>query len=248
MMSCTASLSQNRLFNVARLINAAVMAKIHTVEWTPAILPNDGLNTALNANWFGILTNWFAYGKDRDTLSEIKVRNPEMGGVVVNPINKHGQPYGLTEEFVEVYRLHSLLPETLQLKKIGQDQIAETATPATRQAGSPKITEQFGIANLFFSFGTQNPGALVLNNYPQFMQELSIPGNPLFDMGAVDILRARERGVPRYNEFRRQLGLNPIRSFDDLTNDQTQVKTLKGSIRRQTRGRRKTRFHDWHAG
>ena len=30
----------NRLFNVARLINAAVMAKIHTVEWTPAILPN----------------------------------------------------------------------------------------------------------------------------------------------------------------------------------------------------------------
>ena len=45
------------------------------------------------------------------------------------------------------------------------------------------------------------------------MQELSIPGNPLFDMGAVDILRARERGVPRYNEFRRQLGLNPIRTL-----------------------------------
>ena len=29
-----------RLFNVARLINAAVMAKIHTIEWTPSILPN----------------------------------------------------------------------------------------------------------------------------------------------------------------------------------------------------------------
>ena len=217
----------NRLFNVARLINAAVMAKIHTVEWTPAILPNPGLNTALNANWFGILTNLFAYGKDRETLSEIKLTNPELGGVVGNPINKHGQPYGLTEEFVEVYRLHSLLPETLHLKKIGQAQITETATPATRQAGSPKITEQFGIANLLFSFGTQSPGQLVLNNYPRFMQELSIPGNPLFDMGAVDILRARERGVPRYNEFRRQLGLNPISSFDDLTTDSDQVKKLK---------------------
>ena len=217
----------NRLFNVARLINAAVMAKIHTVEWTPAILPNPGLNTALNANWFGILTNLFAYGKDRDTLSEIKVSNPELGGVVGNPINKHGQPYGLTEEFVEVYRLHSLLPETLQLKRIGLAQITETATPATRQAGSPKVTAQFGIANLFYSFGTQSPGQLVLNNYPAFMQELSIPGNPLFDMGAVDILRARERGVPRYNEFRRQLGLNPISSFDDLTDDQAQVKKLK---------------------
>lgn len=217
----------NRLFNVARLINAAVMAKIHTVEWTPAILPNPGLNTALNANWFGILTNLLEYGKDRVTLSEIKLTNPELGGVVGNPINKHDQPYGLTEEFVEVYRLHSLLPETLQLKKIGQEPITEAATPATRQAGSPKITAQFGIANLFFSFGTQSPGQLVLNNYPKFMQELSIPGNPLFDMGAVDILRARERGVPRYNEFRRQLGLNPISSFDDLTADQVQVQKLK---------------------
>lgn len=217
----------NRLFNVARLINAAVMAKIHTVEWTPAILPNKALNTALNANWFGILTNLFAFGKDRDTLSEIKLANPELGGVVGNPIDKHGQPYGLTEEFVEVYRLHSLLPETLRLQKIDHGDVSEIATPTTRQAGSAKITSQFGVADLLFSFGNQNPGALVLNNYPRFMQELSIPGNPLFDMGAVDILRARERGVPRYNEFRRQLRLNPISSFDDLTDDQVQIKKIK---------------------
>jgi hypothetical protein len=59
------------------------------------------------------------------------------------------------------------------------------------------------------------------------MQEMTIPGNPLFDMGAVDILRARERGVPRYNEFRRQLGLNPIRSFEDLTDDAETVAKLK---------------------
>ena len=59
------------------------------------------------------------------------------------------------------------------------------------------------------------------------MQELSVPGNPLFDMGAVDILRARERGVPRYNEFRRQLGLNPIRTFEDLTSDNDTVRRLK---------------------
>jgi hypothetical protein len=56
---------------------------------------------------------------------------------------------------------------------------------------------------------------------------MSIPGNPLFDQGAVDILRARERGVPRYNEFRRQLGLNPIRTFEDLTGDPAQVAKLK---------------------
>jgi hypothetical protein len=45
----------------------------------------------------------------------------------------------------------------------------------------------------------------------------------VFDMGAIDIVRARERGVPRYNEFRRQLGLKPIRTFDDLTDDTVRV-------------------------
>jgi tetratricopeptide (TPR) repeat protein len=217
----------NRLFNVARLINAAVMAKIHTVEWTPAILPNPGLNAALNANWFGILTNLFDYGKDRDTLATINIKNPEMGGVVGNPIDKHGQPFGLTEEFTEVYRLHSLLPEALVLRKLGSNSSEDIPLPATRQAGSGKVTANFSVAEVLASFGRQHPGQLVLNNFPRFMQELSIPGNPLFDMGAVDILRARERGVPRYNEFRRQLGLNPIRSFEDLTDDPDQVRRLK---------------------
>lgn len=218
----------NRLFNVARLVNAAVMAKIHSVEWTPAVLPNPGLDAALNANWYGLLTNFFKKGKNRKTRADINVRNPEMGGVVGNPIDKHGSPYGLTQEFVEVYRLHSLLPETLEIRKPGSDEVAEeVAFPASRQAGSAKLTKRVSMSDLFYSFGKQHPGQLVLNNYPRFMQELSIPGNPVFDMGTIDILRARERSVPRYNEFRRQLGLKPIRSFEDLTDDKDQVRKLK---------------------
>ena len=216
-----------RLFNVARLINAAVMAKIHTVEWTPAILPNRGLDSGLHANWYGLFTTYRA-PENRKTVADINVRNPEMGGVVGNPINKHGQPYGLTEEFVEVYRLHSLLPETIRIRTLGNDSATkEVPFVETRQAGSGKLTSKSSMADLFYSFGVQHPGQLVLNNYPDFMRELSVPGNPLFDMGAVDILRARERGVPRYNEFRRQLGLNPIRTFDDLTEDAEQVRKLK---------------------
>ena len=216
-----------RLFNVARLINAAVMAKIHTVEWTPAVLPNRGLDSGLNANWYGFFTARKA-AEDRKTVADINVRNPEMGGVVGNPINKHGQPYGLTEEFVEVYRLHSFLPETIRIRSLDNgDAVEDVPFVETRQAGSGKLTSKSSMAELFYSFGVQHPGQLVLNNYPSFMRELSVPGNPLFDMGAVDILRARERGVPRYNEFRRQLGLNPIREFDDLTDDAEQVRKLK---------------------
>ena len=220
--------NDHRLFNVARLINAAVMAKIHSVEWTPAILPNHGLSEALHANWYGLLTNLLRSPDKRKTVADINVRNPELGGVVGNPIDKHGVPFGLTEEFVEVYRLHSLLPEALRLRRIAtHDDAREVPLPETRQAASHRLSREYTMSDLFYSFGTQHPGQLVLNNFPAFMQEMSIPGNPLFDMGAVDILRARERGVPRYNEFRRHLGLLPIRSFDDLTDDRAQVEKLR---------------------
>ncbi|MGO9927825.1 MAG: peroxidase family protein [Mycobacterium sp.] len=210
----------NRLFNVARLINAAVMAKIHSVEWTPAILPNQTLETGLNSNWYGLLTYLMRKGKARKTLADVNIRNPEIGGIVGNPINRHDRVFGLSEEFVEVYRLHSLLPETLQLRVRGQKgRPEEVSMPATRQHGSVVLTDQHAMSDLFYSFGNQHPGALELNNFPRFMQELSVPGNAFLDMGTVDIVRARERGVPRYNDFRRQLGLNPIRSFDDLNDD-----------------------------
>jgi len=221
-----------RLFNVARLINAAVMAKIHTLEWTPAILPNPALNAAMHANWYGLVENLIRKGANRKTVDEINIRNAELGGVVGNPIDTHGRTYGLTEEFVEVYRLHSLLPETLVLRRHD-----EASSPgheperlpfhASRQAGSPRLTQRHAMADLFYSFGKQQPGMLVLNNYPRFMQELSIPGNPFFDMGTVDIVRARERGIPRYNEFRRQLGLHPITCFEDLSDDAAAIARIK---------------------
>ena len=81
----------DRLFNVARLINAGVMAKIHSVEWTPAILPNQTLETGLNSNWYGLLTYLLHKGKARKTLSEVNIRNPELGGIVGNPINQTPQ-------------------------------------------------------------------------------------------------------------------------------------------------------------
>jgi hypothetical protein len=218
----------NRLFNVARLINAGVMAKIHSVEWTPAILPNQTLETGLNSNWYGLLTYKMRKGKARKTLSEVNIRNPELGGIVGNPINRHHSVYGFSEEFVEVYRLHSLLPETLEVRLRGQKDIEEEVSlPATRQHGSVELTTKYAMSDLFYSFGNQHPGALVLNNFPRFMQELSVPGNAFLDMGTVDIVRARERGVPRYNEFRRQLGLTEIKSFDDLTDEAAVVAKLR---------------------
>ncbi len=218
-----------RLFDTARLINAAVMAKIHTVEWTPAVLPNKSLNAAMHTNWFGLLTNLFRKKDSRKTVADVNVTDPIAGGLVGNETDNHGVPYSLTREFLAVYRLHSLLPDTIGLHEIdGADGPVKTVGLAqTRQAASHAMTEEFSMDDLFYSFGVQHSGQLVLNNYPETLQNLSVPGAGFFDLGAVDILRDRERGVPRYNQFRRLFGLTPIQYFEDLTDDRDAVAALK---------------------
>ena len=78
------------------------------------------------------------------------------------------------------------------------------------------MVAQFGMATLLNAFGRQHMPALVHNNYPAFMSGMSVDGQAVFDMGTADVLRARERGVPPYNDFRRMLGLKPIARFEDL--------------------------------
>jgi hypothetical protein len=43
------------LYDKARLVNSALMAKIHTVEWTPAVIANPVTERAMYANWWGLL-------------------------------------------------------------------------------------------------------------------------------------------------------------------------------------------------
>ena len=61
-----------------------VMAKIHTIEWTPAILPNHSLNDGMMSNWYGLVTNAFG-GKHKHVLEDIPITSRELGGIVGNP-------------------------------------------------------------------------------------------------------------------------------------------------------------------
>ena len=79
---------------------------------------------------------------------------------------------------------------------------------------------EVGAAGALASFGAAHPGAIVLHNFPRFLLEFRpAPGEPVLDLAAVDLLRIRERGVPRYNEFRKLFHRRPVRSFEDLTGD-----------------------------
>ena len=67
-----------------------------------------------------------------------------------------------------------------------------------RSVGSRTVLKAFGVAGRCTRF-VQRMGALVNNNFPPSLQEMSVDGAPVVDLGAVDIARARERGVPPYN-------------------------------------------------
>ena len=70
------------------------------------------------------------------------------------------------------------------------------------------------MSDLFYSFGTSNPGAIVLHNYPNHFREFTRPDKVTIDLASYDILRTAERGVPRYNDFRRKFHLKPAATFE----------------------------------
>ena len=216
------------IFQTARLVNAAILAKIHTVEWTPAILANETLKKGMKINWYGALnpnTHTKTFQKipvisklaaKTDFFTAIK-SGYLLGGIVGDKKNDFGVPYSITEEFTSVYRLHSLLPEKLVLKNESNKSIVEEVPfIETRNEKSYSIMENYNTKDLFYSFGTQLPGQLVLNNFPEFMRDLKIPGYGSMDVGMVDIIRDRERATPRYNQFRRAIGLKPINTYRDF--------------------------------
>lgn len=51
------------------------------------------------------------------------------------------------------------------------------------------------------------------------MRSIRFPGSPPLDLVAVDLQRARDHGIPGYNQCRRSFGLKPFRTFAQLTTD-----------------------------
>ncbi|MGH9161587.1 MAG: peroxidase family protein, partial [Vicinamibacteraceae bacterium] len=134
----------------------------------------------------------------------------------------HTAPYSLTEEFVAVYRMHPLIPDEFVLRSSKTGEVlARYELPDVSGRKSRPILERVSMTDLFYSFGVAHPGAVTLHNYPKHLQNLRRENGEHLDLAAVDILRDRERGVPRYNEFRRLLRKEPVESFEELTDNPT---------------------------
>jgi hypothetical protein len=176
----------------------------------------------LRANWFGIAGEGVRRSFGRISGSEV------ISGIPGSETNHYGVPYSLTEEFSIVYRMHPLIPDEYSLRRAADDGTLRDAT--FRDLAGPAARDVLGsveMSDLLYSLGTSYPGAIVLQNFPKFLQEFQRPDGKMTDIAATDILRTRELGVPRYNEFRRLLRLKPAHTFEDLTDDAALVQTLR---------------------
>ncbi len=203
------------LFDVARLVNAALMAKIHTVEWTPAILATPALRIAMRGNWWGLVGEKLYQRLGRISDSEA------VSGILGSPADHHGALYALTEEFTSVYRMHPLIPDDYVFRSASDDGVLhECGFREVAGSNSRARQNELSMTDIVYSFATSYPGALSLHNFPKFLQELvKQESGRTVDLAAVDILRDRERGVPRYNKFRELLHKPPVRSFEELAGD-----------------------------
>jgi Animal haem peroxidase len=206
--------SDEDLFQHARLINAALLAKIHTVEWTTAILGHPTLQIGMRTNWWGIATE-----RVHDLLGRIS-DSEVISGIPGSQTDHFGVPYAITEEFVAVYRMHPLIPDDLTFRSAADNRALGTRMfQEIAGLGVAGICEQIAMGDCFYSFGTMHPGAVVLHNYPTSLQHFTRPDGRLVDLAATDVLRVRELGVPRYTKFRELLHLRPVRSFEELTDN-----------------------------
>ena len=247
------------LFELARLVVAAEIAKIHTTEWTPQLLYDEPLYVGMNANWSGLFKNDAQASAAAKLANEAtarivatlsKAKDPKLAnqfysalaagpGIVgtasdapypsaTNPypagindgVNHFGSPFNFPEEFISVYRLHPLLPDMIAFRDLSNPNAVVRHVPVidTFRAKATAQMREGGLSNWALSLGRQRLGLLLLRNHPAFLQNLDI--RPRFDVTldvtALDIIRDREHGVPRFNEFRRQIGLRSLTGFDDF--------------------------------
>src|SRR5207302_3576363 len=138
------------------------------------------------------------------------------------PTNHHGVPYSLTEEFVAVYRMHPLIPDDFVFLPLRDGSVLQRRElPEVGALEVRNRLNEMSMVDVFYSFGRAYPGAITLHNFPRYLQDFHRPAGDHVDLATIDIVRTRERGVPRYNEFRRLFHLEAPETFEEMTGGDT---------------------------
>jgi hypothetical protein len=177
----------------------------------------------MNTNWWGLQTERLNKAFGRISGDEV------LSGIPGSETEHHGAPFTLTEEFTAVYKLHPLIPDDLTITSLETGKVLKELAfiqVANRNAATV-IDDKVDVNDVWYSFGTSHPGAVTLHNFPRFLQDLQTQDGAHVDLAAVDIMRDRERGIPRYNEFRRLIHKQPFTSFEELTPNEVWQEELR---------------------
>ncbi|MBI3566210.1 MAG: hypothetical protein HY079_13525, partial [Elusimicrobia bacterium] len=222
------------VFQMARLRVTALNARLHTTEWTRALLPHPTLQDGMWADWYGFvgkrLKLWIMRFSDRHpALGKLLgklVRYELLFGVPGTPTQHYGKRYGFVEEFPDVYRLHSMIRDLYQIKRLqpnadGTVEVRLLKELALEDANGYKTTgvlKEFSGEDLALSYGLESSGALAINNTPNLLRNLTTQDGRKIDLAAVDTIRTRERlEASTYVKFTTRLGERPPRTFEELT-------------------------------
>ena len=150
------------------------MIKIHTVEWTPAILNNSALTAGVRVN--------FGLSPGKEVIAWLKQHNITPSGALFKPVvgsprDFSDVPFSLTEEFVSVYRMHPLLPDELYMRSANTRQRTgkKHSLPEYSFSNARRILRKDTVADVVYTFGVEYPGALTLFNYPRHLMNLKLP-------------------------------------------------------------------------
>jgi len=218
----------SELFGYARNIVAAINAKIHTIDWTCELLKTNQLEVGMRTNWYGMTKAIFGKKAPGHPLRVIQKKKAE----------NHGVPFSLTEEFVAVYRLHPLCPPGIILEYSEDPNSSdEEFVPLSNLLGTQgrKFMRRskdlpFAVMKSMLSYPC---GALVGSNYPEALRAMSptdsegVEFDMEVDLAVIDLYRDRERGIPSFNEFRRQLHLKPYKTWEEMTGNAKTARKLE---------------------
>jgi hypothetical protein len=200
------------LYGTARLIVAAEIAKIHTVEWT-AQLTSDRISAeVVRRLWSEQVGNAAAYQPDRD--------------------------YAVSEEFVSSYILHEIVPPVFSIVDTAGHEVKryDFVNELFGVGGQQKL-EEYGPAQLLNSFA-RNPMGLIypfnvsdqlrhFGGLEPFIKTGQSDDAGYVDLGAIPVARDRDARVPKYNDMREALNLPRLKSIDDISSDPQVVAALK---------------------
>ena len=161
-----------------------------------------------------------AYDPSKTDLWSIENPDHVNGG-----INHFGSPFNFPEEFVTVYRLHTMVPDLIELPAVGRrsqprssdkvpvvDTFRGPGDPGDARAGPGELGAVHGAAARWACSRCRT----IRSSCRTSRCRGWAARRGKIDVAALDLIRDRERGVPRFNEFRRQYGLRQLTSFDDF--------------------------------